>query len=69
MNHVLRECQDIAEVYIDDVVIFSHSWGEHLGYLQQVFSQLQLAGLTVKLKKCQFGQEKSALLRACYWRR
>lgn len=57
MNHILRECQDIAGAYIDDV-IFSHSWGEHLGHLQQVFSQLQLASLTVKLKKCQFGKEK-----------
>ena len=27
-------------------------------HLREVFSQLQLAGLTVKLKKCQFGQEK-----------
>ena len=27
-------------------------------HLWEVFSQLQLAGLTVKLKKCQFGQEK-----------
>ena len=58
MNHVLRECQDIAGAYIDDVVIFSHGWGEHLEHLREVFSQLQLAGLTVKLKKCQFGQEK-----------
>ena len=58
MNHVLRECQDIAGAYIDDVVIFSHGWGEHLGHLREVFSQLQLAGLMVKLKKCQFGQEK-----------
>ena len=55
MNHVLRECQDIAEVYIDDVVIFSQSWGEHLEHLQQVFSQLHLASLTVRLMKCQFG--------------
>ena len=49
MNYVLRECQDITGAYIDDVVIFSHGWGEHLGHLREVFSQLQLAGLMVKL--------------------
>ena len=55
MNHVLRDCQGYAQAYIDDVVIFSRDWEEHLGHLQQVFSRPQLAGLTVKMKKCHFG--------------
>lgn len=41
--------------YIDDIAVFSNSWEEHLGHLRQVFSRLQMAGLTVKLRKCLFG--------------
>ena len=52
MDHVLRDCQDFARAYIDDIAVFSHSWEEHLSHLQQVFNRLQLAGFKVKLKKC-----------------
>ena len=45
-------------MYIDDVVI-SQSWGEHLQHLSEVF---QRAGLTVKLKKCQFGRRRAHYL-------
>lgn len=55
MDHVLRDCQDFARAYIDDIAVFSNSWEEHLGHLRQVFSRLQMAGLTVKLRKCLFG--------------
>ena len=55
MNYVLRDCQEFSKAYIDDVVIFSKNWEEHLEHLWRVFSQLQQAGLTAKLKKCYFG--------------
>ena len=51
MDHVLRDCQEFARAYIDDIAVFSHSWEEHLSHLGQVLNRLQLAGLTVKLKK------------------
>ena len=62
MDHVLRDCQDFARAYIDDIAVFSHSWEEHLSHLQQVFNRLQLAGLTVKLKKCRFGGQEVSYL-------
>ena len=40
------------------MVVFSKSWEEHLGHLREVLTQLKLANLTVKLKKCQFGGAK-----------
>ena len=58
MNHILRDCQEFSGAYIDDIVIFSRSWEEHLRHLQEVFHRLQQAGLTVKLKKCQFGKKR-----------
>lgn len=63
MNHVLQDCQDFSATYLDDVVIFSRSWEEHLVHLWEVISQLQQVGLTVKLKKCQFGREQVDYLR------
>ena len=58
INHVLSGCQNFARAYIDDIVVYSRSWEEHLDHLRQVFAHLQGAGLTVKIKKCQFGRPK-----------
>ena len=55
MNRVLQRCQKFAQAYIDDVVVFSKTWEEHLEHLRAVLTALQQAGLTLKLPKCQFG--------------
>ena len=62
MNHVLRGCEQFAGAYLDDVVIHSKTWQEHLQHLQEVFSRLENAGLTVKVQKCQFGQAEAQYL-------
>ena len=54
MNELLRGCQRFAGAYLDDIVIFSCSWEEHLHHLSEVFTVLQNAGLTIKPSKCQF---------------
>jgi hypothetical protein len=41
-------------VYIDDNLVFSKSWEEHLVQLQQVFDRLRQSGLTLKPVKCSF---------------
>ena len=38
--------------YLDDIVVFSTSWEDHLAHLAQVLTRLRDAGLTVKPKKC-----------------
>ncbi len=42
-------------VYLDDILIFSHDWDDHLYQIQNVLSRLQEANLTVKLAKSTFG--------------
>ncbi len=52
MEHVLRELKGkCCLVYIDDVVVYSENEEKHLQHLNQVFSCLSNAGLTLNLKK------------------
>jgi hypothetical protein len=41
-------------VYIDDLILFSHSFEEHLKLIDEVLSIAEENGLTFKLKKCHF---------------
>lgn len=62
MDHILRDCRTFAEAYIDDVVIYSNSWEEHVAHLKDVFARLKQAGLTLKLAKFKFVQESTPYL-------
>ncbi len=55
VNKVLKGCQSFALAYLDDTVIFSATWEEHLLHLEQVLTRLSRAGLTAKPEKCQLG--------------
>ena len=48
--------------YIDDVVIWSHSWDEHLTHIGTVLSCIQAVGLTLDEKKCNWGFQSVDLL-------
>ena len=43
--------------YVDDFIIFSSSFEEHLEHLKEVFSHLRKAGLELSTNKC-FAQKK-----------
>ena len=62
INQVLRDCQSFAGAYIDDIVVYSGSWEEHLGHLKRDLQCLESAGLRVKLQKCSFGCSKVCYL-------
>jgi len=44
-----------ALVYLDDILVFSKTWDEHLKDINTVFDYVRRAGLHLKLKKCEFG--------------
>lgn len=57
MTHVLRGLEwNICQVYIDDLIIFSRTFEEHLLHLEQVFSRLREANVRLKPSKCHFVQ-------------
>jgi transposase InsO family protein len=49
---------NICLVYLDDVIIFSKTYEEHLQRLEAVFKKLREYGLKLSPKKCQFFKEK-----------
>ncbi len=46
----------ILLVYLDDILVYSSTFHEHLQRLDVVFSRLKETGLKVKLEKCHFLQ-------------
>ena len=44
-----------CEAYLDDIVVYSDSWEDHMAQLRAVFCRLREANLTLNLAKCEFG--------------
>ena len=49
-------------VYLDDLVIFSQTEGEHLKTLEAVFERIRAAGLKLKPKKCHIAKKEVTFL-------
>ena len=57
MTHIFRGLEwDICLVYIDDLIIFSRTFDDHLLHLEQVFKRLREAHVCLKPSKCHFIQ-------------
>ena len=61
VDKVLKGLQ-FATAYIDDIVIHSDSWENHMAHIKQVLKRLQDARLTAKPKKCKFGMSRTEYL-------
>jgi hypothetical protein len=44
--------------YLDDMIIFSHNFEEHVSRLQLILERLQKAGLKLRPSKCNFASTK-----------
>ncbi len=62
MDIVLKDCMSFSCVYIDDILIWSPTWQQHLEDLRHVFGSLRKAGLTCRTEKCEFGKTKLQFL-------
>ena len=59
MNDVLRPLIDsFVVVYLDDILIFSKTWSEHLQHFEQVLLTLQKHKLYANIDKCHFGMQR-----------
>ena len=62
MDEVLRGAGDYSAAYLDDIIVFSDSWADHVEHLRIILERLRKAGLTVKSKKCQFAHSHCTYL-------
>ena len=57
MDQVIRGLGEFLAAYLDDLIVFSETWTEHLQHIRAILQRLREAGLTAKAKKCKFGTD------------
>ena len=62
MDETLKGLDGIF-VYLDDILVASHSKQEHLILLRPIFERLQHSGLAINLAKCEFQGAEVKLIR------
>ena len=62
MDQLLVGVEEFTAAYLDDLIIFSESWEDHLSHVEGVLERVRAAGLKVKPKKCQFGMTQCVYL-------
>ncbi len=62
MDILLRPHQSYAAAYLDDVVVHSETWEDHLERLRRVLSELRRAGLTANPRKCHLALSEAKYL-------
>ena len=53
MTDTLQSCRQFSIVYLDDIIVFSRSYTEHLYHLERVLSALQVRRLVLNPPKCE----------------
>jgi len=62
VDKLLRGLGEFSGAYLDDVIVFSETWSDHVKHLEAVLRRIQTAGLTLKKRKCQFGMPECIYL-------
>ena len=62
MEKVLHGLNDFCKVYMDDLIIFSNNWKEHMTHVRKVLVALKEAGLTANPTKCEWGGQQLQFL-------
>ena len=58
MNEVLKKfLEKFVIVYLDDILIFSKTFEEHLLHIHSVLERLREDKLLINLKKCSFAKK------------
>ncbi|MBW0479105.1 hypothetical protein O181_018820 [Austropuccinia psidii MF-1] len=60
MDTIFQEeiLEGLIVVYIDDIIVYSETWEDHVQYIDRVQSKCTPINLKISLKKCNFGQQE-----------
>ena len=62
MNEILEDCKTFVTTFVDDLMVHSNSFEEHVKHIGIILSKLNDAGITLNKKKCKFGHSKVKFL-------
>ena len=62
MDGLLRGLESFTSAYIDDIIIFSETWEDHIKHVREVLERLRKGKLKAKLMKCRFGMRECHFL-------
>ena len=63
MNTITADMATFSSAYIDDIVIYSDTFEEHIDHLEQIFTPLKNIGLRLKSSKCKIAEKHCHYLR------
>lgn len=62
MDSMFAEMKGRAAAHLDDIVIYSRTWTEHLNDVEEALIRIKRAALTLKPAKCHFGMKAATYL-------
>ena len=62
MDSVIEGMHEFCAAYMDDILIYSGGWKEHLRHVDLVMKKLDKASLTAKQKKCEWARSRLVYL-------
>ena len=62
VDKLFQGLEGLIGAYMDDVIVFSTSWDDHLHHLSSVLGRIQGAGLAIRKRKCQFAMAECGYL-------
>lgn len=62
MDKLLQDTRDFSAAYLEDVVIISETWEDHLHHLCQVLQRIKSTGLTINTQKCALAKREVQFL-------
>ena len=68
ISHIIHDVPD-CEAYINDVIIYSDCWEDHVKQIHTFFECLKAANLTINLSKSEFGHARVGISWTHHWSR
>lgn len=62
MKLILEDLEEFTDSFIDDIIIFSVTFPEHISHIREVLESLRRANVTATPSKCQLGYQEFEFL-------